>query len=149
VKDLRTAAQNSIRDVDPFILTTWTESFDPKELERSGWTPDLLLEALQKNEVHFVMTGAGALAAAIIYHHVDIGTDEILFLATTPALRGQGLMYQLLRDFSAQKGGVHIWLECREDNVAAIELYKKIGFKESGRRQGYYKDGTTAILFNF
>jgi ribosomal protein S18 acetylase RimI-like enzyme len=149
VKNLGVRSQNSIREVDLSVLSDWVQSFEPKELERHGWTPDLLLEALQKNEVHFLLTDQGSLAAAIIYHHVDIGTDEILFLATTPSLRGRGLMWQLLREFSAQKGGVHIWLECREDNFGAIELYKKIGFKESGRRQAYYKDGTAAILFNF
>ncbi len=42
-----------------------------------------------------------------------------------------------------------VWLECREDNAIAIALYTKIGFKEAGRRPKYYKDGTTAILFNY
>jgi ribosomal-protein-alanine N-acetyltransferase len=144
-----TGPQTSIRSLDIQILENWVNSFDPQELSRSGWTPPQLVAALLEKEVVYALAADGSLASAVVYHHVDIATDEILFLATTPALRGKGLMWSLLHDFAAQKGGAKIWLECREDNLQAIELYKKIGFKESGRRLRYYKDGTTAILFNF
>lgn len=36
--------------------------------------------------------------------------------------------------------GAHIFLEVREKNVAAISLYKKIGFELIGVRKKYYSD---------
>ena len=114
-----------------------------------GWNTESLLSSLRKNNVVSLKDESGAVIAAVIYHCVDQLTDEILFLATSPGRRKQGWMERLLREFAAAKGEAQIWLECREDNLGAIQLYKKIGFKESGRRERYYRDGTTAILFNF
>ena len=36
-------------------------------------------------------------------------------------------------------------LEVRESNTKAINLYKKLGFKELRKKPGYYKDGETAL----
>lgn len=138
------------------LVNAWIQSFDPLELQKMGWTPESLNEAFRDKEVVYNVSpvgspgqGGGSLASVILFHHIDQTTDEILFLATPPALRGKGLMWDLLEAFAARKGSIQIWLECREDNQPAIDLYRKIGFKESGRRERYYKDGTAAILFNF
>ena len=37
-------------------------------------------------------------------------------------------------------------LEVGVDNVPAIALYKKLGFKRAGIRRGYYPDGSDAML---
>lgn len=37
-------------------------------------------------------------------------------------------------------------LEVREQNLAAISLYKKFGFKESGNKKLYYPDGKDALV---
>jgi ribosomal-protein-alanine N-acetyltransferase len=34
-----------------------------------------------------------------------------------------------------------IFLEVRPSNIAAISLYKKMGFKQVGVRKGYYPNG--------
>lgn len=39
-------------------------------------------------------------------------------------------------------------LEVRESNVAAINLYKRHGFTEVGRRKKFYPDGEGAVLMN-
>ena len=39
-----------------------------------------------------------------------------------------------------------LFLEVRESNYPAINLYEKSGFKEVSRRKNYYKDGETAIV---
>lgn len=138
------------QEFSPTMIKSWVEAFDAAELKSMGWTyENLLQEALAKNFTG-LDDGKGNLIGAIVSQQVDENTREILFLATVPSARGQGRMEHLLRTFVATQGpGSRVWLECREDNVPAIALYTKIGFKESGRRPKYYKDGTTAILFNF
>ena len=42
-----------------------------------------------------------------------------------------------------------VTLEVRSGNEAAMELYKKLGFREVGRRKGYYaKGGEDAVLMD-
>ena len=35
-----------------------------------------------------------------------------------------------------------LFLEVAEDNLPALVLYSRVGFKEQGRRKGYYKRAT-------
>lgn len=36
-------------------------------------------------------------------------------------------------------------LEVKTGNHAALQLYRKLGFEEVGRRCGYYEDGSDAL----
>lgn len=75
---------------------------------------------------------------------------ELLDLAVRPGQRRRGCAGFLLRNFlshASQAGAREIYLEVRESNVAAIALYKKFGFTQSGRRPGYYRNpGEAALL---
>lgn len=68
---------------------------------------------------------------------------HITLLAVDPDYRHQGLGQMLLWTLLllAQDRGLQ-WatLEVRPSNQAAISLYSKFGFKEVGRRRGYYTD---------
>ena len=35
----------------------------------------------------------------------------------------------------------------RADNAAAIRFYERRGYRPIGRREDYYEDGTTALLY--
>jgi [ribosomal protein S18]-alanine N-acetyltransferase len=81
----------------------------------------------------------------------DLGAAwEIGFLATAADARGRGLMSKLLDCFLRHlPEGKEIWLEVHEQNLAAIQLYQKMGFREVGKRPRYYADGGSAILLSF
>ena len=65
---------------------------------------------------------------AVVEKHRQQGVGSMLFL-------------EALRKITKTKPETeHITLEVRESNAAAIELYKKYGFMETGRRKNYYKD---------
>ncbi len=49
------------------------------------------------------------------------------------------LIGELLRK-AAEAAITEVLLEVRESNVAARQLYEKLGFSEFGRRPGYYRD---------
>ncbi len=75
---------------------------------------------------------------------------HIVVLATHPQWRRRGLAEAVLLEMLAQMRSVdvnEVTLEVRSGNVAAQELYRKLGFEEVGRRKRYYRDnGEDALL---
>ena len=70
---------------------------------------------------------------------------EILNLAVSPEFRHHGIGTALIRH-ELERRAVH-FLEVRESNVAALSLYRKLGFKEIARRPRYYESPVeTAIV---
>lgn len=66
---------------------------------------------------------------------------EILNLAVDPAFRRRGIASALLLTVTEQACGT-IFLEVAEPNLAAISLYRKLGWEPSGIRTGYYNHGS-------
>ena len=69
------------------------------------------------------------------------GEGELLRIAVDPAVRGRGLGRKLLEavtETAGEDGIQTIFLEVRESNRAAVNLYRSAGFREIGRRRGYY-----------
>jgi len=62
--------------------------------------------------------------------------------------RGAGIGRALLEAAeraAAAAGADGMRLEVRADNVAAIALYRRAGYIETGHRRGYYDDGEAAV----
>ena len=80
------------------------------------------------------------------------GEGEILTVAVARSHRRQGLGWQLmdavLRELHAQRAEA-LFLEVDETNVAAIALYRRLGFRQVGHRANYYRStehGPTGAL---
>jgi ribosomal-protein-alanine N-acetyltransferase len=74
---------------------------------------------------------------------------EILSIVVAPARRGAGLGRALLGAHLArlaEEGVAQVFLEVEDGNLAAERLYRHFGFREVGRRKGYYPkpDGSRA-----
>lgn len=84
------------------------------------------------------MTGEGpsfALGRAVA------GETELLTLAVAPEARGHNLGRRALQGYEAEalvRGAEDAFLEVATDNTVAISLYRSEGYRESGRRKGYY-----------
>ncbi|MEM9524378.1 MAG: GNAT family N-acetyltransferase [Pseudomonadota bacterium] len=66
---------------------------------------------------------------------------ELLTLAVAPTARRQGIGTGLLDAFESTArclGASEAFLEVAEDNAAARALYARCGFRQTGRRSGYY-----------
>jgi ribosomal-protein-alanine N-acetyltransferase len=87
----------------------------------------------------------GIVVAWLIVDEIHIAT-----IAIHPDFRKQGFGEKLLshvHQSAKADGAVSSFLEVRENNDAALMMYRKFGYVESGRRAGYYKDnGEDAIL---
>ena len=67
---------------------------------------------------------------------------EIIAIGTRPFAQRRGVGRQMLDHQLAElrRHGIHhVFLEVADSNAAARGLYGALGFKEAGRRKGYYK----------
>ena len=61
--------------------------------------------------------------------------------------RGHGrCLLSALLQRARQDGAAHATLEVSDDNIAALALYNRLGFQTAGRREGYYRDGSDALI---
>ena len=89
------------------------------------------------------LIGVGCLWAILEEAH-------IIMLAIHPSFQrqglGQALLWALLKS-ACDRQLERSTLEVRSSNLAAVDLYKKFGFKEAGRRKRYYEDtGEDALV---
>lgn len=89
----------------------------------------------------------GMLVAWIFVDEAHIAT-----IATHPDYRRRGIARKLLAyalQSAMREGAQSSFLEVRESNLPAQDMYRKFGYVEVGRRKRYYKDNDEdAILMN-
>jgi [ribosomal protein S18]-alanine N-acetyltransferase len=122
-----------------------------------GWGEDEIYRLLiEKNVVaHCALIGAkigttsGRKVIGFILSRLAAGEAEILSVAIAPAWRGRKLARPLLDLHLRRLAGLGtraVFLEVGEQNAPATRLYRRAGFREVGRRQGYYEGGATALV---
>ncbi|SMP67263.1 ribosomal protein S18-alanine N-acetyltransferase [Anoxynatronum buryatiense] len=107
------------------------------------------LELKNQLAVYRVAVVAGKIAA---YGGMWLIIDEahVTNVAVHPGHRGQhwgeNIMHVLMAD-ACSRGLLRMTLEVRKSNDPAIALYRKLGFRMSGIRPGYYQDtGEDALI---
>lgn len=81
----------------------------------------------------------------------EIGREiHITNIAVDPDWRRRGIARALIRDMlegARHRGITQVFLEVRPNNVEALGLYERFGFRVIGRRKGYYVDtGEDALV---
>lgn len=88
--------------------------------------------------------------AAMIVSWIIVDEMHIATIATHPDFRRKGIGERILRHalVDGRGSGARLaFLEVREANTAAQGMYRKFGFRVTGRRPRYYRDnGEDAIL---
>ena len=110
-----------------------------------GWGEDEMAAMLRSpGMTAWVAKPAGkgdAPALAFVMMRQAADEAEIITLATSPQLRragaGRALMLSAIRH-CRQEGVRRLLLEVSEMNAAAIALYRSLGFRQIGKRKGYY-----------
>jgi ribosomal-protein-alanine N-acetyltransferase len=87
--------------------------------------------------------------AGFVLSRTVLDEAEILTVAIAANLRGRGYARPLVAghlDTLVRAGIRIVHLEVEEGNLAALALYRRQGFTETGRREGYYgkPDGSRA-----
>lgn len=115
------------------------------------WSENSFYQEIAENNLalYLIAEEEGTLAGyAGIWAIVDEG--HITNVAVHPGQRGRGIakaLMEALIESCAEEGIYKQTLEVRPSNEAAIRLYEAFGFKEAGRRKGYYEDdGEDALI---
>jgi ribosomal-protein-alanine N-acetyltransferase len=111
-------------------------------MERS-WTASEFSDLLSQQHTHLIaQLGGFALTRTVA------GESELLTLAVDPAQQRRGIASNLLSDWLAHATATAdtAFLEVAADNSAALALYHRMSFTQSGLRKAYYSraEGVTA-----
>jgi ribosomal-protein-alanine N-acetyltransferase len=117
--------------------------------EASGWSRAALAAIHQQDPDHLLIGWRGPELAGFISGRVAADEGEILNLAVRERFRRQGVgkaLLQTLLDLFVREHVRHVFLEVRESNRNAVSFYRSMGFREVGRRDGYYREPKEAAL---
>jgi [ribosomal protein S18]-alanine N-acetyltransferase len=109
---------------------------------RRGWSDGEIERLLLERNVLAHRAMMGRRLAGFILSRIAGDEAEILSVAVNSAQRGRGIARALLNLHLRRLAGLGaraVFLEVDEDNAPARRLYARAGFREVGRRPGYYQ----------
>lgn len=139
--------QAKLYDV-PALSRIERESFD------SPWSAEEITKDVTSKDgnIYVAVIESDGEKAGYAEMRMVAGEAQIYNIAIDRAFRGRGLGELLMRhltDKARELGCSLMTLEVRGGNEAAMELYRKLGFREVGRRRGYYSKGAEdAVLMD-
>ncbi len=122
---------------EKFFARPWSVSEIDDLLRQSGAAADVAVD------------GPGKILLGFAISRVIAPEAELLTIAVDRKQQGHGLGRALLSAHLgrlAMQRAEHVFLEVEEGNQPALKLYASFGFREIGKRPGYYprKDGARA-----
>lgn len=106
-------------------------------IHNEAFDNNLSLEGLNIQKIYSIEDKA----YLILLNSIDV--YEIFEIAVSKKFRNQGLASSLMNMLPQDKD---IFLEVRESNIPAINLYLKFGFEIISKRKFYYSNNETAII---
>ncbi len=114
-----------------------------------GWTEDMLVSAFDTGRFKCLSAVIGDDTVGIItFSYADDSADiEDIVIKKSDRKKGYGKVLLEIALTEIKKEKVKkIFLEVRENNIPAINLYEKFGFNKISVRKKYYSDGENAIV---
>ncbi len=126
----------SLADVDQLAELEQVCFSDP-------WTASGIRETIQVETARTFVAQESDKILGYVIARISGEEGEILDLAVHPEERRRGVGKRLLETISralGESGVRELYLEVRESNRPAIELYRARGFRPVGLRAGYYRN---------
>lgn len=117
----------------------WPRSGYEAALEQSVWPRRIALVAQALDS-----TLAGFLIAALLVPQFEL--ESIAVAAPFQRTGVAGALMAAAFHQGRQRGCSQMLLEVRDSNLPARGLYRKLGFRETGRRNNYYRDPAEAAI---
>jgi ribosomal-protein-alanine N-acetyltransferase len=116
-----------------------------------GWSDTEIERMLLDRHVLAHRAISGRSFAGFILSRMVTDEAEILSVAVAARWRGRGLARRLLDLHLRRLAGLGtraVFLEVEEGNQPALRLYRRAGFRQVGRREGYYQEsrGAAALI---
>ena len=105
------------------------------------WTRGNFIDSLAAGYTACVLRDGGGTLCAYSVAMQGVQEVHLLNLSVAPAMQHRGLARGLLDALVAQAregDALCLWLEVRESNLRAREVYRRYGFVQVGSRSGYY-----------
>lgn len=136
----------ALSDLDA-VAALETGVFDSDQLSRRS----LRYYITTPTAVFLVLEVGGAIVGdALVAFRRNARVARLYSVAIHPDHAGQGHGRRLLGACEAEtaaRGARTLRLEVRDDNTAAVALYRRAGYREFGRYDDYYEDGAAALRF--
>ena len=113
-----------------------------KQAHVQPWSMKVLSECFHSDYLCFVATKGVPVCGHIILSTI-LDESHLLNVCVSLEHQGKGVGYNLIYEaiFQVSRvGAKKMFLEVRRSNIAAIGLYKSLGFVEIGVRADYYRD---------
>jgi ribosomal-protein-alanine N-acetyltransferase len=126
----------------PAIEALSALAFDPGF--REAWSARQIAQALAAPG-SFLLVARTPVIGGFALCRTAADTCELLLCAVAPGLRRSGIATALMRHALAEaraRGLATMFLEVRESNLPARQLYERTGFRAVGVRPGYYRSVT-------
>jgi ribosomal-protein-alanine N-acetyltransferase len=120
-----------------------------KQSYTTPWSKEMFLESARNRAVKFKVLTENETVVGYYVISITAGETEILNITVNPAFRRRSFGKAILEDIKKEsiKGmSDFIFLETRQNNTAALSLYKSFGFEKIGIRKKYYKNEDALIL---
>lgn len=105
-----------------------------------GWSAESFRsESCKENGIVLYIENGGKISA-LLTGYTAVGEGDITNVAASPEFRRKGLAKALIEKFESMLGedAEKVFLEVRESNLPAINLYKKCGYEELHIRKNFY-----------
>jgi ribosomal protein S18 acetylase RimI-like enzyme/predicted double-glycine peptidase len=138
-----TIRRATLDDLD--ILLELEQVFPGDRLEKSNFK-HFLTKA--KADIWIAEEGGKVLGDAVVLYRQGFHSARLYSIVVSPKARGKGIGAKLLtycETAAKERGCITLRLEVREDNDAAIRLYRSRGYDLTARTDDYYEDGSTAL----
>ncbi len=105
-----------------------------------GWSAESFRSEAEKDNGYVLCIFCEDFVAALLTGYYAIGEGDITNVAVAPEHRRKGFAQMLIAEFERllPDDAENIFLEVRESNTPAIELYKKCGFEKISVRKNFY-----------
>lgn len=120
-----------------------------KDCFSKPWTLAMLTEEFNNPYFFCLVAETDNKIAAYLNYHIISGQYHIANIAVESGHRRKGIASNLLKELlrNASSNNISgITLEVNANNTAAVNLYKKLGFKTSGIRKKYYDNTDDALI---
>ncbi|WFB48644.1 ribosomal protein S18-alanine N-acetyltransferase [Vibrio coralliilyticus] len=118
------------------------------------WSETMIRDVTSRGACHHVLMDDDKVVGYFYAQNI-VGEVTLLNIAVDPAKQGRGFGKQLIESFLTmceQLKAESAWLEVRESNTRAANLYEAVGFNEVDRRVNYYPTATgkeDAIIMSY